>query len=144
MTTKMTSKTGRKKSRSSRNRGVEVECAFCGGRGRDPFGIMSALATCQVCGGTGKRRLRKPMAGCAFCQGTGVFPGSRMTCTTCGGIGQVEIPQDAVVCPWCGGSGHADTLDERPSNFSCMHCGGKGMVPKGIPGPRKSELTRTA
>ena len=31
----------------------EVACAFCGGRGKDPFGIMSWLSTCCVCGGTG-------------------------------------------------------------------------------------------
>ena len=30
---------------------VEVECAFCQGTGRDPFGIMSHLSNCSVCGG---------------------------------------------------------------------------------------------
>lgn len=70
---------------------VNVTCAFCAARGRDPFGIMSQLATCQVCGGTGRRVLHQPTAPCAFCRGTGVHPGSRMTCTTCRGVGVVEI-----------------------------------------------------
>ena len=47
----------------------ELTCAFCRGRGRDPFDIMSSLSTCCVCGGSGKvlvqgagRRLR-PLPG---------------------------------------------------------------------------------
>lgn len=128
MTTKMTTKKRPKKAGAAKKRLVEVPCAFCGAKGRDPFGIMSALSTCQVCGGTGRRKLRKPIGECAFCRGTGVHPGTRMTCTTCGGVGQVEIPTDAVVCPRCGGSGHADTMDEHPANLSCTYCGGKGVV----------------
>ncbi len=30
-----------------------IECAFCKGKGEDPFELLSKLATCQVCGGTG-------------------------------------------------------------------------------------------
>ncbi|MBI4770542.1 MAG: hypothetical protein HY784_09080 [Chloroflexi bacterium] len=61
---------------------VDVTCAFCGGNGRDPFGILSPLATCQVCGGTGRCTLRQPTAPCPFCRGNGVHPSSRNTCTT--------------------------------------------------------------
>jgi len=96
---------------------VEVICAFCGGMGKDPFGIMSPLATCQVCSGTGRHTLRQPTAPCPFCQGTGVHPGSRNTCTTCGGVGTVEIPEDAVACPCCGGTGQVAgaKVSSRPS-----------------------------
>ena len=107
---------------------VKVTCAFCGGRGKDPFGLLSALATCQVCGGTGRRTLHPPAAPCPFCRGTGVHPGSRNTCTTCGGVGTVEVPVDAVTCPCCGGSGRAADYDWPDSPLSCGCCGGKGVV----------------
>jgi len=32
---------------------TSATCAFCRGRGNDPFGIMSHLSTCCVCGGRG-------------------------------------------------------------------------------------------
>ncbi|MBU0493729.1 MAG: hypothetical protein KKA73_04440 [Chloroflexi bacterium] len=107
---------------------VEVPCAFCGGAGRDPFGLMSPLATCQVCGGTGQRILHRPTAPCAFCRGTGVHPGSRNTCTTCDGIGTVEIPAQAIPCPHCGGSGRAADYRWPDSPLSCACCRGKGVV----------------
>lgn len=108
---------------------VEVSCAFCGGTGRDPFGIMSPLATCQVCGGAGRRRLFQPTHRCAFCRGTGVHPGSRMTCTSCGGVGLVTAPADAVTCPGCGGSGRASDYLWPGSPLSCGLCHGKGFIP---------------
>lgn len=40
---------------------AEVECAFCRGTGRDPFGIMSHLSNCSVCGGKGVVKVRNPM-----------------------------------------------------------------------------------
>lgn len=110
---------------------VEVLCAFCGGKGKDPFGIMSPLATCQVCGGTGWHILHPPTAPCAFCRSTGVHPGSRMTCTSCGGVGMVEIAEDAVSCPCCNGTGRAADFTEYiwpDSPLSCGYCGGKGVV----------------
>ena len=30
-----------------------VTCSFCGGKGKDPFDIMSSLSTCCVCKGKG-------------------------------------------------------------------------------------------
>jgi len=110
-------------------RRVVLTCAFCGGTGRDPFGILSRLATCQVCGGTGRRSLHSPTATCAFCQGKGVHPGSRNTCTTCGGVGTVEIPANAIVCPCCDGTGKAADYIWPDSPLSCGCCGGKGVVP---------------
>lgn len=109
---------------------TDVICAFCGGTGKDPFGIMSPLATCQVCGGTGQRTLHLPTAPCAFCRGTGIHPFSRLTCTTCGGVGIVEIPTHAVTCPCCGGTGRAADFIWPDSPLSCTCCGGKGVVAK--------------
>lgn len=107
---------------------IEVKCAFCGGTGHDPFGVLSPLASCSVCGGRGERLLRPPVGECAFCQGTGVYPGSRLTCTSCGGVGQVELPLTAVTCPRCGGSGRACDDLWPDSTLPCGSCGGKGVV----------------
>jgi DnaJ-class molecular chaperone len=106
----------------------DVTCAFCNGTGRDPFDVMSPLATCQVCGGTGHRRLHVPTATCPFCQGTGVHPRSRLTCTTCGGVGTIEIPANAVTCPSCDGSGRAADTVWTDSPLSCSTCRGAGVV----------------
>jgi len=110
---------------------IVLTCAFCHGQGRDPFGLLSPLSTCQVCGGTGQRTLNQPLVRCAFCRGTGVHPGTRMTCTTCGGVGTVPAPPNAVLCPCCGGTGRARDWPGYiwpDSLFSCPCCGGKGVV----------------
>ena len=107
---------------------VELACTFCRGTGRDPFGLLSGLSKCQVCGGAGVRRLRRPAAPCAYCGETGVHPFSRLTCTTCGGVGNVEIPEGAVTCPGCGGTGREADYQYPDSVLSCRRCGGKGVV----------------
>jgi DnaJ-class molecular chaperone len=110
---------------------MEITCAFCGGKGRDPFGIMSPLATCQVCDGEGHVSMREPVAKCAFCGGTGVFPNLRQTCSVCGGVGSVEIPENAVTCPHCGGTGRTADCVDCPwddSMFPCQHCKGAGYM----------------
>ena len=124
----MTTAKRKKTAAAERRETVDVICAFCGGKGRDPFDIMSPLATCQVCGGPGHHALHQPIATCAFCQGTGVHPGSRNTCTTCRGIGMVEVAADAITCPCCGGSGRAADDFWPDSPLSCGCCGGKGVV----------------
>lgn len=65
----------------------EIKCAFCKGKGKDPFNLLSKLAACQVCGGTGKVKVNEPIIECAFCKGTGVHPHSRITCSACRGKG---------------------------------------------------------
>lgn len=115
----------------SRGQTVEVQCAFCGGEGLDPFGIMSPLASCQVCEGEGHVELTEPTARCAFCRGTGVSPNARLTCSTCDGVGTVEIPADAITCPHCGGSGRTADCKDCPfpdSVFPCQHCRGTGYA----------------
>jgi DnaJ-class molecular chaperone len=120
---------GYKKASTASKQPVDIViCAFCHGRGRDPFGIMSPLAICQVCGGVGQHMLPLPIAPCAFCGGTGVYPHSRLTCTGCGGIGVVHIPARAVTCPICEGTGRAADGNWPDSPLPCSACRGKGIV----------------
>lgn len=100
----------------------EVTCAFCNGKGIDPFGILSSRSICQVCLGKGKVYIKPPYIECAFCGGTGVYPDKRLTCTVCGGKGVVTVPEDAKECPDCLGTGQA------PDGLPCLLCRGKGVV----------------
>jgi DnaJ-class molecular chaperone len=121
--------------RGARGQTTEVTCAFCGGKGLDPFGIMSPLAECQVCDGAGHVELTEPTAGCAFCRGSGIYPNSRLTCISCDGVGMVEIPADAIACPHCGGSGRTADCKDCPfpdSVFPCQHCKGTGYMPSSL------------
>ena len=99
-----------------------ITCAFCNGTGKDPFGILSPLSTCQVCGGKGKVSVNPPTAKCAFCDGTGIFPDKRITCTVCGGKGMVTVPKGAKTCPECKGSGQAS------DGLPCLNCRGIGVA----------------
>ncbi len=103
-----------------------IKCAFCKGKGKDPFGLLSELAACQVCGGTGKVEIEEPAIKCAFCKGSGVYPqGGRITCTVCNGRGSVTVEDAAEVCPKCKGSGQ-----EIDSGLPCIKCRGKGVISK--------------
>lgn len=101
---------------------VEVECAFCRGTGRDPFGIMSHLSNCSVCGGKGVVKVAKPNVTCRACDGTGIQPFTRLTCLACGGKGVVSVADKTEACPVCGGA-DADT-----ENRYCLRCHGSGVV----------------
>ena len=70
---------------------VGIECAFCKGEGKDPFDILSPLSSCPVCGGRKVVELEEPIRKCAFCNGTGVHPQTRLTCTACMGKGAQTI-----------------------------------------------------
>ena len=107
---------------------VSVLCAFCRGTGRDPFGIMSALSTCCVCGGTGTVSLETPYVRCAFCQGTGVYPRSRQTCTACGGAGVIPVHEPNETCPQCLGTGMEP---QSEAGLYCLTCHGTGVVEEG-------------
>ena len=103
-----------------------IECAFCKGKGKDPFELLSKLATCQVCGGTGKVEVKEPAIKCAFCKGTGIYPrDGRVTCTVCNGKGMVTVKGETEGCPKCKGSGQ-----EIESGLPCIKCGGKGVTTK--------------
>jgi DnaJ-class molecular chaperone len=104
----------------------ETICAFCKGKGKDPFELLSKLANCQVCGGKGKVEVIEPAIKCAFCKGTGIYPrDGRVTCTVCNGKGMVTVKGETEGCPKCKGSGQ-----EIESGLPCIKCGGKGVVLK--------------
>lgn len=105
----------------------EIKCAFCKGKGKDPFNLLSKLAACQVCGGTGHVKVDEPMIKCAFCKGTGAHPHSRVTCSACNGKGSVTCRGGAKEeCPNCEGTGY-----KVDGNLPCSVCGGKGVIHKG-------------
>jgi DnaJ-class molecular chaperone len=52
---------------------VTAKCAFCNGTGKDPFGLLFILATCQVCRGSGKITVTESVVKCPFCDGSGVL-----------------------------------------------------------------------
>ena len=117
----------RKTAHPDRSRGemVEVTCSFCGGRGTDPFGIMSWLSTCSVCSGRGMVQVPASHRRCAHCRGTGAI--KTFTCTVCRGTGYVPvIPGPSLPCQECRGSGD----DFADSALACMTCRGRGLVPQ--------------
>ena len=100
-----------------------IECNFCKGSGKDPFELLSPLALCQVCGGSGEVSIPEPAIECAFCGATGVYRDQRLTCTVCGGKGMVTVEEPYERCHICNGKGVA------PHNYlPCMTCGGRGVV----------------
>jgi DnaJ-class molecular chaperone len=102
---------------------VETMCAFCRGTGLDPFGIMSWLSRCCVCGGTGVVLVRNPYVSCAHCRGSGAV--KTLTCTVCGGKGVVSLPDTPVeICPECRGTGD----DASAPAMDCLKCRGLGFV----------------
>ncbi len=102
---------------------AELTCSFCGGTGKDPFGIMSWISTCCVCGGKGTVRIRGPYTKCAHCQGTGAI--KTYTCTACMGTGFVPLPSSPTsICPECHGSGD----DGSTPGMTCLKCKGRGFV----------------
>ena len=103
---------------------AQITCAFCKGKGKDPFNLLSEHAACQVCGGTGNVEVIEPAIRCAFCKGSGVYHNTRITCTVCNGKGVVTAPKGATdQCVECGGTGRA--ID---SGMPCLECRGKGVV----------------
>ena len=99
-----------------------IACAFCKGKGVDPFNIMSPLSTCGGCGGTGLRDVPTDHVRCAYCQGEGSMKTFR--CPACDGTGvlaALEPPTRA--CPDCEGLSYS-----RPSGLVCLTCRGHGKV----------------
>lgn len=101
-----------------------ITCAFCKGKGKDPFKLLSEIAACQVCKGTGKVEIEEPIIECAFCDGTGVYPNNaRITCTVCNGKGSVTFKGSLKKCPICKSTGK--TVD---SGLPCIECKGRGVM----------------
>lgn len=100
-----------------------VTCSFCGGKGTDPFDIMSVLSVCCVCNGRGEVRVKVPYMRCAHCRGTGAI--KTFTCTVCSGKGYVpESTGPADVCPVCRGTGD----DASAPAMACLKCRGHGRI----------------
>jgi len=84
--------------RTAASEWVSVPCAYCGGRGTDPFGIPYPKSNCAVCGGRRTVRVQEPYAPCALCGGTGKMRSRRLTCTACKGKGVVTVPERRQTC----------------------------------------------
>ncbi len=104
---------------------ITDNCAFCRGKGTDPFEILSKLSTCQVCGGRGEVTIPAPAIKCTFCGGTGIHRDQRLTCLVCNGKGMVNINEPIETCPDCKGKGVTEA-DYLP----CLKCKGKGVINK--------------
>lgn len=66
---------------------IKIKCGYCGGIGKDPFGVPSKLSNCQVCGGKREILISKPYEKCPACKGAGRAFHQRLTCSVCGGKG---------------------------------------------------------
>ena len=104
---------------------VTAMCAFCQGKGTDPFDVLSKLSVCQVCGGRKEVTILAPAIKCVFCGGTGVHRDQRLTCLVCGGKGMVSVKEPLETCPDCNGKGVIEG-DYLP----CLKCKGKGVIIK--------------
>ena len=102
---------------------MTVECAFCDGIGRDPYGILSKLSKCPACNGHTNVKVRKPAYPCAYCHGTGKQRHTRLTCSVCKGIGHVTVAGPTSQCPECEGSGKT-----RGADLPCVLCRGTGLI----------------
>lgn len=100
-----------------------IPCAFCRGKGVDPYNQLSARSRCEVCKGRGC--VQAPMARetCVFCVGTGSF--KTFSCPVCRGKGVVAmLSEPTQVCPHCEGRAF-----ESSSGLECLECQGRGRVP---------------
>ncbi|MBW4519270.1 MAG: hypothetical protein KME16_06155 [Scytolyngbya sp. HA4215-MV1] len=103
---------------------VQVQCAYCQGKGRDRFGVMSPQSTCQACHGTGTHWVTLPLIDCVYCRKTGISPtGTRNPCLACGGKAVQSQANRSFSCPRCGGTG-----TNQANGLYCYLCHGSGLV----------------
>jgi DnaJ-class molecular chaperone len=101
-----------------------VRCAFCQGRGVDPYNALSDRSTCGSCSGKGTVEVVTPHIRCAYCSGSGSIKTYR--CLICGGAGVVDAPVGPTrVCADCDGR-----ACESSSGLACLTCKGRGIVPE--------------
>jgi len=100
-----------------------ITCAFCKGKGKDPFGIPSKLSNCQVCIGRGTVRVVEPAEVCPYCKGEGIFFNHNLSCPVCGGKGMVTKIKGEKRCEKCAGDGK-----EPESDLPCASCYGLGAI----------------
>ncbi|MFH1672505.1 MAG: hypothetical protein ABIF87_03670 [Pseudomonadota bacterium] len=102
---------------------ITIKCAFCNGKGTDPFELLSEISVCQVCGNRKEVKIHKPAIACAYCGGTGIQPGRRLTCQVCGAKGMVSINEPIEKCSDCNGKGVC-----AGAYLPCLTCGGTGVL----------------
>ena len=113
----------RSNSGSTRRARVAHSCAFCGGKGVDPYASLSDRSTCGACNGKGTMMVPSPFVRCAYCQGSGSYKMYR--CLICGGSGVVAAPTGPTQrCPSCNGRAF-----EASSGLACLTCKGRGVIP---------------
>lgn len=101
---------------------AERVCAFCHGKGTDPYGILSWESTCYVCHGLGITTVPVPHVPCRYCEGSGSH--KTFSCTVCRGSGVVPpVAEPKYLCPGCEGRAY-----EISSGLECLECRGRGVV----------------
>ena len=101
---------------------AEVVCAFCKGKGTDPYGILSWKSTCYVCHGKGTVVVKVPHVSCRYCRGTGSY--KTFSCAVCRGAGMLPaVSGPTRRCPGCEGRAY-----EISSGLACLECRGRGVV----------------
>lgn len=100
-----------------------ITCAFCKGKGKDPFEVPSKLSNCQVCIGRGIVQVVEPVEVCPYCKGKGIFFQHRMPCSVCGGKGYVTKVKGGKRCEKCQGDGK-----NQESGLPCSSCYGLGSI----------------
>ena len=99
-----------------------VLCAFCNGRGTDPYDQLSSRSKCGSCDGAGTKVVSSPHTTCAFCRGSGSHKTFR--CPICGGAGAVPVLDGPTeTCPECEG-----LAAETSSGLPCLRCRGRGVI----------------
>ena len=99
-----------------------IPCAFCHGKGTDPFNQLSELSRCEACDGTGVVSVPGAARALYLLLRQRQFQG--FCCQVCGGKGAAPVPEGTTcVCPVCGG-----TAFESSSGLTCLNCQGLGQV----------------
>ena len=73
----------------------KIPCAFCHGTGKDPFGQLYPVSTCQDCHGRIEIYILTPFKTCTYYPGTGLAFSTQNTSTSCRGRGVISLGNEA-------------------------------------------------
>ncbi len=105
-----------------RTKRERIRCAFCGGKGTDPFNVMSSRSVCSACSGQGTLEVPANRTECIYCGGSGSYKTFR--CSVCEGAGVIPAAEGPTrTCPDCRGRGA-----DGSSGLPCITCHGRGSV----------------
>ena len=100
----------------------EIQCAYCAGRGTDPYNKLWRGATCYVCHGKKSVRVSLPYLSCRFCHGSGSY--KTFSCQVCRGTGvMAPVSETTKICSACFGQ-----ASEQSSGLPCLECLGRGEI----------------